>query len=369
MALFLRFIKSLYTHTKNTNIVKVLLFAAILNIFFGTAFYFAERVIQEGLTYWDALWWAMVTMTTVGYGDFYAQTFIGRFVISYPTMLLGIGIIGYLVGTVADSILERAQRKRKGELTISMENHIIICNFPSLEKIIHLKEELKRSRQFSTSPIVLISNQIEELPSELVDLKIGFVKGDPVREDVLEKANIQQCDGVFVLAQDADNSQSDTQTFAIGTQIEMIEKESGRPIRVVVELVNKDNLKMMRRSGVDAIVTADGIMDVLIAQEFMYPGVHDLFQEVLSNASGSQFYILENRLHGFSFGELQKQAIDFEENLQILGLRRNNHVFMNHDKKDIVQEQDKLIVLANHRAHFEQYQDALIAQKQNETQI
>ncbi len=43
--------------------------AIILNLIFGTAFYFAERDVQEGLGFGDSVWWGMVTMTTVGYGD------------------------------------------------------------------------------------------------------------------------------------------------------------------------------------------------------------------------------------------------------------------------------------------------------------
>ena len=83
----------------------ILIVAVLLNVVLGVLFYVAERGVQEGLTLVDSIWWAMVTMTTVGYGDFYAKTFIGRFLISYPCMLLGIGVFGYLVGIVANSLL------------------------------------------------------------------------------------------------------------------------------------------------------------------------------------------------------------------------------------------------------------------------
>lgn len=121
MFVVLRIIIKLLSNKTGRNVTRVILIAVILNLLFGVLFYFAERDVQEGLTLTDSIWWAMVTMTTVGYGDFYAQTAIGRYLISYPCMLLGIGIMGYLVGLVAEEMLERGSRKRKGLLEIKMK--------------------------------------------------------------------------------------------------------------------------------------------------------------------------------------------------------------------------------------------------------
>jgi len=51
-------------------------------------------------TYGDALWWAVVTTTTVGYGDLYPETSAGR-LIAGVLMFVGIGLIGVVTGTVA----------------------------------------------------------------------------------------------------------------------------------------------------------------------------------------------------------------------------------------------------------------------------
>ena len=76
----------------------VLVIVVLMNLLFGALFYLAERDAQSGLTLADGLWWAMVTMTTVGYGDYYAQTALGRFLLSYPAMIAGIGLVAYLAG-------------------------------------------------------------------------------------------------------------------------------------------------------------------------------------------------------------------------------------------------------------------------------
>ncbi len=55
--------------------------------------------------YGDALWWAIVTVTTVGYGDKYPVTAGGRGV-AVVLMLVGIGLIGVLTATVASYFVE-----------------------------------------------------------------------------------------------------------------------------------------------------------------------------------------------------------------------------------------------------------------------
>lgn len=54
----------------------------------------------------DALWWATVTITTVGYGDHYPVTTMGRFV-ALGLMIGGIGLIGFVTGSLATWIVER----------------------------------------------------------------------------------------------------------------------------------------------------------------------------------------------------------------------------------------------------------------------
>jgi voltage-gated potassium channel len=65
--------------------------------------------------YGDALWWAIVTVTTVGYGDKYPVTAGGRGV-AVVLMLVGIGLIGILTATVASYFVEEKADQDKAEL-------------------------------------------------------------------------------------------------------------------------------------------------------------------------------------------------------------------------------------------------------------
>lgn len=65
----------------------------------------------------DALWWSVVTLTTVGYGDRYPVTLEGRFV-AVILMLAGVGLFGTLSGFVASWFLAPAEHKQESEIDL-----------------------------------------------------------------------------------------------------------------------------------------------------------------------------------------------------------------------------------------------------------
>ncbi|MDW5326724.1 ion transporter [Plantactinospora sp. KLBMP9567] len=70
-------------------------------------------------SYPEALWWGVVTITTVGYGDFYPTTVEGRLV-ALGLMIGGIGLIGFVTGSLATWIVDRiSTTERSAEATKS----------------------------------------------------------------------------------------------------------------------------------------------------------------------------------------------------------------------------------------------------------
>jgi voltage-gated potassium channel len=63
-------------------------------------------------TYPEALWWAVATITTVGYGDFYPTTVEGRMV-ALAVMISGIGLIGFVTGSLASWIVDRISQSEE----------------------------------------------------------------------------------------------------------------------------------------------------------------------------------------------------------------------------------------------------------------
>ncbi len=331
---------------------KVLQLATGLNLLFGVGFYFAERSHQDGLTFIDSIWWAMVTMTTVGYGDYYPQTFTGRFLIAYPCFMVGIGLLGYLLASVTETVLQRVSLKRKGAMKLSQKNHIIICNFPSLDKILQILDELQANASYADKKVALVTNEIDELPPALVKRGVLFVKGMPTSEDTLYQANVTECEGVFVLAAASGDPSSDAQTYAIGSIIELIEQETNTPIKTIVELVSSRNLRMMERAQTDGIILSDGINERMIVQEFFHPGIHKTIDQLITSRKGSQFYLHETTLRGHRFIDIQIATLQHPVNMQLVGIIKNERHILNPPKDTVVEEGDRLIILADKAEDF-----------------
>ena len=69
-------------------------------------------------TFFDAVYWAVVSLTTVGYGDLYPATEIGRF-IAMASSLMGIAVVALPSGIITAGLLEELQRgKLEGEQTL-----------------------------------------------------------------------------------------------------------------------------------------------------------------------------------------------------------------------------------------------------------
>jgi len=88
----------------------------------------------------DALWWALVTITTVGYGDLYPVTVTGR-LIAAGVMLGGIGLIGVVTATLASWIVENVAR-RDAESQIATQREVAELS----DEIRALRAELGRMR-------------------------------------------------------------------------------------------------------------------------------------------------------------------------------------------------------------------------------
>jgi voltage-gated potassium channel len=101
-----------------TNIALAVISAVAILAFMGAlAVLDAERPDPDAniTSFGVALWWALVTMSTVGYGDFYPVTFTGR-AVAVGLMAVGIGLLAGLAGLLAGGLIKRITGKKDLEI-------------------------------------------------------------------------------------------------------------------------------------------------------------------------------------------------------------------------------------------------------------
>lgn len=104
-AAFFGILKRRLNDILNTNGFIYVLYTNIVMILFSSAI----MVFAENMTFQDALWWSIVTCTTVGYGDISPTTAIGR-VLAVLLMIFGIGMIGMLTGAITTYFTKQHER-------------------------------------------------------------------------------------------------------------------------------------------------------------------------------------------------------------------------------------------------------------------
>ncbi|MDM7275049.1 MAG: potassium channel family protein [Thermoprotei archaeon] len=98
--------------------------------------YFAESGSQGSIkSFWDALWWAFATVTTVGYGDVVPQSGLGK-AVGVMTMIVGIGVYSALIGIIAASLASIARRAGGAEDLVSRVEKLGELSEEELEELI-----------------------------------------------------------------------------------------------------------------------------------------------------------------------------------------------------------------------------------------
>jgi voltage-gated potassium channel len=125
---------------KHHSLFRVLI-AAVVTLFLGAwlVLLFEEKAKGTNIhDYPDALWWAIVTVTTVGYGDRYPVTEGGR-VVAAILMLVGIGLIGVLTATVASVFIKEhtdanKEEFKKGHADLGQQLSVISDRLADVER-------------------------------------------------------------------------------------------------------------------------------------------------------------------------------------------------------------------------------------------
>ncbi|HWQ89351.1 MAG TPA: potassium channel protein [Desulfitobacteriaceae bacterium] len=309
----------------------IVTFLALFSIiYFGAiALTFAEKI-----SFWEALYLTIQTVTTVGFGDIVVSTTWGQIII-FVLMIGGVGLMLYSLGLVMAFIIEgqlanvygrRIMKKKIGQL----RNHIIVCGAGRVGW--QVVQRLHREG----APFVVI-DQDEDLVSRLLEEGYLAVHGDATLDEVLVNVQIEHAKGLITtLPEDA-----------LNVFVTLTAKGLNPDIKVVARMDKLESEKKLRHSGADKIISPAILggsrmaMSILkpTSMEYIETLLHDYNIEIdIEEFRIKQDSILAGKTLGLSALKEKTGAI-------IIAIARGKNLISNPDAEEVILSGDLLIVL------------------------
>jgi voltage-gated potassium channel len=327
--------------------LRVLVLLLALLSYGTTGFVYFEQQSRPELTFLDGFWYTAVTLTTVGYGDLYPASLGGRMLVAVPLMLVGIGLLGYVLSVAASSLVQSKAKELHGMGAYQLEQHLVVLNFPSLPKIERLLDELVADPAFGKArAVVLVDEDLPELPSELAQRGVRFVRGSPTREDTLRRASLDQAAYAIVLSKRPGDPHSDDLNVAVTLALE----STKRKLYTVVECVDYSTEELLRKAGCDAIVCTSRFDAHFLSHEMLHPGVQEVIEQLTSNLRGQQVQLTPYRGKETTYGEIV-EACKVSGHTAI-GIRRAAGTEFNLPPSQTIQSGDRIVSIGAGRLKF-----------------
>lgn len=203
----------------------------------------------------ESLWWVMTTMTTVGYGDYFPATVIGK-VYAMFLYIIGIGVLGVVIGKVVGSFGMLNKLKEEGKLNFHGKDHIVIVGW-SKKAEYAVKDILSKQK----THIVII----DQLPIEpFVHNNVHFVSGNAATEETIDAANLKRAKSVIIFADDSiDNPLLiDGKTMILAASIEQYAPN----VKTIIEVIKEEHLRSFSHVKVDEFILSNKVISNLAVE-------------------------------------------------------------------------------------------------------
>ena len=324
---------------------------ALLLILFANIMYTVETEAQPGIftNAFQAMWWGIVTITGVGYGDIYPITTAGK-LLGGAIAILGIVTVAIPIGILGSAYVEDSASKRKGRIkTIRTSDHVIVCGYNRItgDVISDLMEE-------GTIPrVVLVTTKPNPEISGVV-----YVHADWSDMHVLERLSIDKVRSCIIMAErsetpghEVDPGLADMRTLFTLYKI----KTTYPDVHTVVEINDPSRLEMIE-SGVraDEVILKESIDGNLVASCLKVSGISRLIYELI-NLEGKVLHETSVRSLGLGenpqYSEVVRHGI--ENRMTFLGLVRvaDSTSQLSPPGATVVLSDDRLIYIADRERH------------------
>lgn len=236
------------------------------------------RLFEPGLSLGSSLWLALVTATTVGYGDLVPQTLGGQvttiIILASGFAFVSLGTASFVEFLVGGQVARVLGRRRLEKNLAELKNHIIVAGYGRMGQLI--------CREVGQSLPIVVIERDQEILRRLTKEGILAIEGDATEEPVLERAGISRAKGlVTVVETDAEN------VFIVLTAREM-----NQDLYILARSIDERTERKLIRAGASKVISPYLIGGLRLAQAILRPAVVD-FLEFAFNSSALDVHVEE----------------------------------------------------------------------------
>lgn len=318
---------------RNSIIFRLVSFIFVLITIFGFLVYKLEP--RYFPTWFDGIWWALVTTFTIGYGDFVPHTPIGR-LIGMLLILLGTGFGSYYMVLFATEMISKQYMKIQGEDAATCHGHMIVVGWNERAK--HVVSQMRVLQP--SLDIVLVDETLPLLPKPFHHLH--FIKGCPHHDHTLLKANIQTAHTILITADKEKNETlADTQSI-----LNILTAKGLNPnIYCIVELLTSEQIQNATRAGATEIIEGNKLTSYVFTASLLFPSISSVLFTLYNEISENKLQLMT------SPSDYVGKTFEFCSNLLIkrdtllLGIQRGGQYHINPVHSFVIMSDDVLIVI------------------------
>lgn len=299
----------------------------------ASVFYFEDAVKDSNIhSLQDGLWWGIVTFLTVGYGDRYPVTGVGRLFASL-LMVVGVVTMSIVTAKISTYFLEQALAKgRKRVDTEKLKNHFVICGWKDdmedlLLHILVCNPDMEAKDIVIVAPISEIL--VDSIKQHPVLADVQMVVADFIHESNLRRAAPDRARRILIVADQTpahdgkmpSESEVDARTIMAAMTLSQI----ARGTLVAAEIYDPKMDHYLKIANVSEVIYTREYSRLILGNATAGTGIANVLYEILSPQTAVKIITTQipDPLVGKTYGEIKREWTKYYGRSLLLGILEN----------------------------------------------
>ena len=294
----------------------------------------------------DAIWWSVVTITTVGFGDTYPMSTGGR-LIGFVFLMISLTFYAILIGRITNLITNIIENRKMGFYGMKDKGHAVIIGWDSFGRMV--TDQLVAAGK-RVAIVTKEKDNVDLIHEAYPPSQVFTLYTDLSHIEILDKVNIRESMVVFL------NLDDDTTKLVFLLRF----KKTYQNLKFIVTLDNADLKDTFLSAGGTYAISKNSLASKLLASYIFEPDVASYNEEIISFAETDDMYDMKeylvtkdnpylNMYYSDSFYDLKKVF-----NVILVGIVKNHDdqriLHKNPEGMLKIEENDYLLMIVNGKA-------------------